>query len=89
MAGNMIDAKSIDTIRIEVLGEARSVTATGSQWVDWRDAARSEEVRTALAISLQCCEFHEGQRRRGWDLAFVGERIKEAMKKLGIEPEGA
>jgi|SRR5579859_2328459 len=37
MLGTMINASSFDTIRIEVVGEARAITATGSEWVGFRD----------------------------------------------------
>lgn len=37
----MVNAKNIDNIRINVLGEGRAVMATGGQWVDFRaDAMR-------------------------------------------------
>jgi hypothetical protein len=37
--GTMVSATNLDVIRIEVLGDARAVTAPGSVWIDWKDKA--------------------------------------------------
>lgn len=46
----LVNATSIDTVRIEVLGEARAVTCPGGVWVEFRDrhAAMRDEVATVL-----------------------------------------
>ena len=48
-----IDAKSIDTVRIEEVGASRAVSMTGSQWIDFRDRClKAEEERDAALAEV-------------------------------------
>lgn len=48
-----VNATSLDTVRIECVGEARAVTCPGGVWVELRDRhnAMLEAIRRVLAIA--------------------------------------
>lgn len=65
----MINTKSVDEIRIELVGESRAVTATGSQWIAWKDEALrlailDEELEATAGKVADCWLFLDEIARR-------------------------
>lgn len=48
---HFVNATSLDTVRIEVVGDARAVTCPGSVWVEFRD--KTYETRNEIASVLE------------------------------------
>lgn len=42
--------------------------------------SQNQRLRNAYNLAIQCLDFAEGKRKRGWDLAFVRQQLKTAME---------
>lgn len=78
----MVSATTLDDIRVECVGEARAVRATGGQWVDFRDRYQStlREVETVLGQLDQLAEL--------WGDEGVFRRCRDRLRALLPRGEG-
>lgn len=85
---SMVNATTLDEVRIEVVGEARAVRMPGAMWVDFRDKlpAFIGEVETALEQldHLAAVWGDEGVFRRARDR--LRGAIKDARIFTGEQP---
>lgn len=42
--------------------------------------AQNQRLRNSYNLAIQCLEFAQGKRRRGWDLQFVKEQLEAAIR---------
>ncbi len=85
-----VNATTLDTVRIECLGEARAVTATGRQWVDFRDEWCVLKPRVAALEDRLAWSDEQDELRRleleDTDAALAECRAREAKANPDPRP---
>jgi len=76
MSGQAIRATTLDTVRIECVGEARAVTCPGAVWVEFRDR-HTEAMAEVAAVLGQLDDLAQV-----WGDEGVFRRCRDRLRKL-------